>query len=122
LKDAVLIDYKTTVSGISEKRTDDSSNYKFKNDVLKLISPTTELCFISNCHTTGGNSGSPVLNSWGQCIGINFDRNIEGTLNDYLYQSDKPRNISVSSQYIYILLKLTPKSTRILSSMHFVNF
>lgn len=70
------------------------------------ISKNEELpvCFITDCQTSSGNSGSPVLNGKGELIGLNFDRNWEGTMSDYLYSPDLSRNISVDSRYILFVL------------------
>ena len=57
-------------------------------------------CFSSSLHTTGGNSGSPVLNGEGHLIGINFDRSWESTMSDFMFDSDRCRNISVDIRYV----------------------
>jgi hypothetical protein len=56
--------------------------------------------FLASNHTTGGNSGSPVLNGDGHFMGINFDRSWESTMSDILFDPDQCRNISVSAAYI----------------------
>ncbi len=56
--------------------------------------------FIASNHTTGGNSGSPVLDGQGNFIGINFDRSWESTMSDIMFDPEQCRNIAVSSQYI----------------------
>ena len=50
--------------------------------------------------TTGGNSGSPVLNSKGQLIGVNFDRAWEATINDYAWNESYSRSIAVDIRYV----------------------
>ena len=47
------------------------------------------VCFIATNHTTGGNSGSPVINADGNLIGINFDPVWEGTMNDIIKKTDR---------------------------------
>ena len=54
--------------------------------------------------TTGGNSGSPVMNGEGHLIGTNFDRNWEGTMSDIMYDPDRVRNISVDIRYILFII------------------
>ncbi len=62
--------------------------------------------FLTNAHTTSGNSGSPVLNSKGELIGVNFDRIWQGLSSDYRYDSNVSRSIAVDIRYIlYILNK-----------------
>ncbi len=63
-----------------------------------------DLCFTASNHTTGGNSGSPVLNAKGNLIGINFDRSWESTMSDIYYQEDICRNIAVDIRYILFII------------------
>ena len=58
------------------------------------------VCNIASNHTTGGNSGSPVLNARGELIGLNFDRIWEGTMSDVNFDADICRNIMVDSRYV----------------------
>ncbi len=60
---------------------------------------TLPVAFLADNHTTGGNSGSPVLNSKGQLIGTNFDRIWEGTMSDLYFDPALCRNISVDIRY-----------------------
>ena len=63
------------------------------------------MCFLATNHTTGGNSGSPVLNAHGNLIGINFDRVWEGTLSDLDFDPEVCRNISLDVRYILFIIK-----------------
>ena len=49
--------------------------------------------------TTGGNSGSPILNARGQLVGVNFDRAFEATINDFAWNQDYSRSIGVDIRY-----------------------
>ncbi len=60
---------------------------------------TVPVAFLADNHTTGGNSGSPVLNAKGQLIGTNFDRIWEGTMSDLYFDPALCRNISVDVRY-----------------------
>ncbi len=60
---------------------------------------TVPVAFIADNHTSGGNSGSPVLNARGELIGINFDRIWEGTMSDLFFDPALCRNISVDIRY-----------------------
>lgn len=61
--------------------------------------------FIASNHTTGGNSGSPVLNAKGQLIGINFDRIWQGTMSDIYFDDAYCRNIAVDVRYVLFILE-----------------
>jgi len=58
------------------------------------------VCFTGSNHTTGGNSGSPVLNADGHLMGLNFDRSWESTMSDYLFDPSRCRNIVVDIRYV----------------------
>ncbi|TAH30877.1 MAG: S46 family peptidase [Cytophagales bacterium] len=62
------------------------------------------VCFTASNHTTGGNSGSPVINGNGELIGTNFDRNWEGTMSDIMYDPDRCRNIAVDVRYTLFVI------------------
>lgn len=58
------------------------------------------VCFTGSNHTTGGNSGSPVLNADGHLMGLNFDRSWESTMSDFLFDPSRCRNIVVDIRYV----------------------
>jgi hypothetical protein len=62
------------------------------------------VCNIASNHTTGGNSGSPVLNARGELIGLNFDRIWEGTMSDVNFDPSICRNIMVDSRYVLFII------------------
>ena len=65
------------------------------------------MAFIATNHTSGGNSGSPVLNANGELVGINFDRVWEGTMSDVVFDSQLCRNISLDIRYaLFVIDKL----------------
>ena len=67
-------------------------------------SSKTPIAFTSTCDITGGNSGSPIINGKGECIGTAFDGNWESISADYLFNSELNRCISVESRYILFVL------------------
>lgn len=58
------------------------------------------VCFTGSNHTTGGNSGSPVLDADGYLMGLNFDRSWESTMSDFYFDSGRCRNIVVDIRYV----------------------
>ena len=65
---------------------------------------TIPVCFLANNHTSGGNSGSPVINGKGELIGINFDRTWRSTMSDIEFDPSICRNISVDIRYVLFVI------------------
>ncbi len=113
--DAVAYKHVTTLDGIMEKDNPGIYDYKVPEKLKELYKDkdygnyantdgSMPVCFIASNHTTGGNSGSPILNDKGHLIGINFDRNWEGTMSDLMYDPDMCRNISLDIRYILFIV------------------
>ncbi len=107
--------YYTTLDGIMEKENPDVYDYQVhpklkelweKKDYGRYANKNGKLpvAFIASNHTTGGNSGSPVINGYGQLIGTNFDRVWEGTMSDIWYDVDRCRNISLDARYFLFIV------------------
>ncbi len=104
----------TTIDGIMEKENPNDKEFIVPSKLKELyqkkdygeyaVNGTIPVCFIASNHTTGGNSGSPVLNAQGQLIGTNFDRNWEGTAADVMYDPTQARNISVDIHYTLFII------------------
>ncbi len=58
------------------------------------------MAILYNTDTSGGNSGSPILDAYGKLVGVNFDRSFEATINDYVWSSECGRSIGVDIRYI----------------------
>lgn len=114
-RDAVVFDYQTYLDGVMEK--EDPNNWEFVvPDKLKELYLNKDfgkysakngkmpVCFLATTHTTGGNSGSPVMNGKGELIGLNFDRNWEGVGGDVEYLPDYQRSIIVDVKYILFVI------------------
>ena len=65
---------------------------------------TVPVCFIATNHTTGGNSGSPVLNGKGELIGVNFDRTWLSTMSDIEFDENLCRNIICDIRYVLFVV------------------
>ena len=79
------------------------------------------VCFIASNHTSGGNSGSPVLNANGELIGINFDRNWEGTVSDYVYNPSICRNIALDVRYVLFVIDKVASASWLMDELTLVN-
>jgi hypothetical protein len=62
------------------------------------------VCFIGSNHTSGGNSGSPAIDAYGNLVGLNFDRTWEGTMSDIYYDPSICRNIMVDIRYVLFII------------------
>jgi hypothetical protein len=127
-RDAVHFRPLTTLKGIIEKNTGripfrapqrllelygqrDFGSYKHPglNDV--------PVAMLYNADTTGGNSGSPVLNARGELVGLNFDRTFEATINDYAWNEKYSRSIGVDVRYILWFVEKFSNAFRLLKEM-----
>ncbi len=126
--DAVYKSPITSDRGILEKNTGHPP-FNTPLEILQLLQKQSFGSFISktinrlpvnilySTDTTGGNSGSPVLNARGELIGLNFDRTFEATINDFAYNSDYSRSIGVDIRYILFLLKYYAHAETLLEEM-----
>ena len=108
-RDGVYYTPQSTLAGMIEKHTGDDpfSVPKFVRDAAAGIDARqVPLNFLANGDTTGGNSGSPVVNGKGELVGLNFDRPWENVANDFGYNPDVARNISVDIRFLVWLLKV----------------
>ena len=114
-RDAVCFDYYSTLKGIIEKDNPEIFDYDVPEKLKQLYSlkeygryagadGEVPVCFIANNHTTGGNSGSPVLNAYGQLIGLNFDRAWEGVASDMAFNPEQSRNISLDIRFALFII------------------
>ena len=105
----------TTLEGIMEKENPDIYDYVVEPKLKALYNSkdygryadkdgTMHVAFTASVHTTGGNSGSPILNADGQLLGLNFDRCWEGTMSDLVYDPNICRNISVDIRYVLFII------------------
>ena len=75
------------------------------------------VAILYNTDTTGGNSGSPILNSKGELIGVNFDRAYEATINDFAWDDDYSRSIGVDIRYVLWVAKTIGEADNVLKEL-----
>lgn len=112
--DAVQYVPSSTLEGIIQKDNPDIFDYNIPQRMRDLyaskdygrwaVNGTVPVCFLATNHTSGGNSGSPVVNADGDLIGLNFDRVWEGTMSDLAFDSELCRNISVDIRYVLFVI------------------
>ena len=109
--DGVYYRPSSTMKGIMEKDNPEIFDYNIPQRLRDLYAsrkfgPWTDesgyvpVCFLATNHTTGGNSGSPVINADGELIGLNFDRVWEGTMSDIVFDPEICRNIALDIRYV----------------------
>ena len=107
--DAVYYSPVSTLKGIMEKDNPDIFDYNIPQVLRDLYAAggreDQPVCFLATNHTSGGNSGSPVINADGNLIGINFDRVWEGTMSDIVFDPDYCRNISLDIRYLLFVVQ-----------------
>lgn len=121
----------TTLEGIMEKENPDIYDYVVEPKLKELYNNkdygryadkdgTMHVAFTASVHTTGGNSGSPILNADGQLLGLNFDRCWEGTMSDLVYDPDICRNISVDIRYVLFIIDKFAGATNLIDELTIV--
>jgi hypothetical protein len=129
-KDGVKYKHFTTLTGIMEKDNPEIYDYDVPDRLKELyntkdfgryeVDGDVPVCFIASNHTTGGNSGSPVVNGNGELIGVNFDRGWEGTMSDIMYDPKVCRNISLDIRYALFLIDKFAGAGYLLDEMQIV--
>lgn len=94
--------------------------YLAKNYGRWAVNGTVPVNFIASNHTSGGNSGSPVLNAKGELIGINFDRIWQGTMSDLYYDPNLCRNVTVDIRYVLFVIEKFGNAGWLLNEMKLV--
>ena len=119
-RDGVLYTPQTTLAGMLEKNTGEEpfSVPALILDAARHTDPEkVPLDFLSDADTTGGNSGSPVINARGELVGLNFDRVWENVANDFGYNPEIARNVSVDIRFFVWLLRDVQHATTILAEL-----
>ncbi len=130
-RDGVEYEHFTTLEGVMEKEDPDVYDYVVEDKLKELFEAKDygsyaaddgkmHVCFIASNHTSGGNSGSPVLNADGHLLGLNFDRNWEGTMSDLMYDPDMCRNITLDIRYALFIIDKFAGAGHLVEEMNIV--
>lgn len=130
-KDAITYEAFSTIEGIMEKENPEIYDYVVEPKLKQLYEKKDygiyanekgelPVAFIASNHTTGGNSGSPVLDKDGNLIGINFDRNWEGTMSDIMYDPSQCRNISLDIRYCLFIIDKFAGASHLIGEMDLI--
>jgi len=122
-QDGVKYTWQSTTQGIMEK-ADTEPDFVLENPLKEIYKRQNQskegpvpVAFIASNHSTGGNSGSPVLNAKGELIGVNFDRVWEGTMSDYYFDSRICRNITCDIRYVLWVIDKVGNSSHLVKEM-----
>ncbi len=121
--DAITYRHFTTLEGVMEKDSPEIYDYDVPERLREIYRTkdygrwainigsetkprvTVPVAFIATNHTTGGNSGSPVLNGNGELLGINFDRTWVSTMSDLEFDEEYCRNIAVDIRFVLFVIE-----------------
>ncbi|HHM21353.1 MAG TPA: S46 family peptidase [Bacteroidetes bacterium] len=134
-RDALCYKHQTYLEGVMEKYVPGDYEFDLPAKLRKLYytknygrygekGPDGKIrlpvCFIGSNHTTGGNSGSPAIDAYGNLVGLNFDRVWEGTMSDYNFDLKRCRNIMVDIRYIFFIVEKYAGAAYLLNEVKFV--
>ncbi len=120
----------STIQGIVEKDNPEIFDYNIPQKFRDIVASgdygrwgmdgKVPVCFIATNHTSGGNSGSPVINARGELMGINFDRVWEGTMSDIEFDPEFCRNISLDIRYVLFVIDKIGEAGHLIDEMTIV--
>ena len=125
--DAIYYTPVSSLDGIIEKDNPEIYDYNIPQKLRDIhaakdygqweVDGSVPVAFIAMNHTSGGNSGSPVLDAEGNLIGVNFDRVWEGTMSDVVYDPEICRNISIDIRYALFIIDKLAGANHLLQEM-----
>ena len=129
--DGVYYETSSTLTGIIEKDNPEIFDYNIPQNLRDIYAEKdfgrwadengeVPVCFIATNHTTGGNSGSPIIDKDGNLIGINFDRVWEGTMSDIVFDPEICRNISLDVRYLLFTIDKVANADHLIEEMTLV--
>ncbi|MDL2221407.1 S46 family peptidase [Parabacteroides sp. OttesenSCG-928-N08] len=131
-RDCEYFGHQTTLDGVMEKENPNDREFEVAPRLKELfiskdfgkyanVDGNMPVAFCATTHSTGGNSGSPVLNGNGELIGINFDRNWEGVGGDIQYLPDFQRSIIVDIRYVLFVIDKYAGASYLLDEMEIID-
>ena len=128
--DAVYFTPVSSLEGIMQKDNPEIYDYNIPQKLRDLyaakdygvweVDGSVPVAFIATNHTSGGNSGSPVLDANGNLIGVNFDRVWEGTMSDIVFDPDVCRNIALDIRYALFIVDKLAGAQHLLDEMEII--
>ena len=126
--DATFLSPITTLTGVMQKSRDEypyatpqvvRDLYMTKQFGRYRLPKVNELpvAVLYDADTTGGNSGSPLMNARGELVGVNFDRAWEATINDYAWNEAYSRSIAVDIRYVLWVTEQVGRAPFLLAEM-----
>ena len=125
--DGVYYTPSSSLEGIMEKDNPEIYDYNIPQRLRDIYAAkdygrweyngSVPVAFIATNHTTGGNSGSPVINSEGNLIGVNFDRVWEGTMSDIVFDPTVCRNIALDIRYALFVIDKVAGASHLIDEM-----
>jgi hypothetical protein len=130
-RDAVAYEPVTYLEGVIEKYVPSDYEFDVSQKLIDLYNAKDygqygengkmPVNFIGTNHTTGGNSGSPAIDAYGNLIGLNFDRVWEGTMSDVFYDPAICRNIMVDMRYVLFIIDKYAGAQNLIDEMKLVH-
>ncbi|MCB0646932.1 MAG: S46 family peptidase [Saprospiraceae bacterium] len=131
-KDGIIYAPSTYLSGVIEKYVPGDYEFDLPQKLIELhetknFGPYKDetgdvpVCFLGSNHTTGGNSGSPAIDAYGNLVGLNFDRVWEGTMSDINYDRSICRNIMVDARFVLFIIDKFAGAQRIIDEIKVVH-
>ncbi|BDD08328.1 Asp/Glu-specific dipeptidyl-peptidase [Fulvitalea axinellae] len=130
-EDGVLYTHQTYLEGIVRKNETGNPDFEMPAKLRELYEKKDygrwahkgkmPVCFLASNHTTGGNSGSPIIDASGNLIGLNFDRTWQSTMSDVNYDARICRNIGMDARYLLFIIDKYAGATHLINEMKIVS-
>ncbi len=126
--DGITYNHFTTMKGIVGKSKLKDPEFQVPQKLIELYEKkdygnyadkdgTMHVCFLTNTDTSGGSSGSPVINAEGELFGVTFDGNWEAMSGDIAFEKKLQRSINVDIRYVLFIIDKFAGATRLIEEM-----